>query len=332
VSDQVARFQPTVTVVRSEYDGSYRMEINWDDSCTGEIEYNEEYDEEEEVGHTDFCDEAYSWLMDVAKAHPALHNYPMTKPVFDPGMFNTAQLKVMPGQAMGIVGAQGNIQVMMGDDGMMKVIKDGVEVHPDLYAALGIKGKLVTAIPGPVIRTKLLDNEGNLVDAGVAGPARRRLPFPTCVFFLPPDKELEDGTADPPANLDWPYDRYLPYGTCTNKTIVGPNGFGVCRAMGAEMPSCGGYKPDEPVLLGSSEGPTPVTIKKLRTHSSRTEWIVETPEEKVMFRNSDGPAAEQAMAYKYFTDLTGEAPVPPEAPEPPAKPSFLRSVVGAAVR
>lgn len=316
---QLARFRPVVDIIRDD-NGMMSMQVDWEDCADGEHRYNEDYDEEESIGYTDFCDEAWGWLNELMATRPVLRQYP------EPGMIMTPDTTFTGGYAIGA----GQKMVLRLTDGRKWVLNPGEAVpddilpliHEDTLTKLGLKPA------GPKLVVKV-QQEDTLVDDPT--PHFRRPPHETCAWLLPAAQDIAAGSTVP-ENFEWPFDRFLPYPTCTNPALVGGRGFGPCVSADVQK-ACPKYEADAVAVLGrSTEGPVPVTISRRRVGQGTVSWRVEKEGQEIaLFRDPAGATAEQAMAYKYFIDSTGHGPVPPEPEaEPEPEPSFLRSLVGMA--
>lgn len=74
--------------------------------------------------------------------------------------------------------------------------------------------------------------------------------LPTCVFYNPSAESIEAGAK---RMKGWNLNKDFPYGVCTNVQVVGPGGFGPCRADSAtRMNRCNAYKPESLTLKGEA--------------------------------------------------------------------------------
>lgn len=151
--------------------------------------------------------------------------------------------------------------------------------------------------------------------------------FPTCAHFQPSDKAIEAGVT--PIEK-WPFDKHLPYHTCTNKDIVGPLGYGQCRIANSEMPQCNGYKAEEarPEGVGESKG-VPVFLERRRVGLGAPEWKLRRATEDGGEQTATWVGADAAAhACAALAKVSDTEPTMIKA-EPRRRP-FLAAMVGAA--
>lgn len=269
------KYNPQIHVWYDDLSGNVNMEFNWEESCQGEYEEDEEGDEQQ-VGWTDACDHVENWLTEVLGATPALLHYPPQQVQAEPA-YNPYAIKVAldPGQDQGLIAHK---------------------------------------------------NEWGNFQPGVAPPKPKA--FDTCVHFVPSEAEQANGK-QLPQDHEWPFDKYLPYGTCTNKAVVGPAGIGVCQFENHKMPRCGGYTVGAAQILGkSTEGPTPVTlqVRRVLLGDPLYEIVTEKAEPVVETIQADTPAEAKTKAVHRFIELTGTEPV--ADPPKPKGTKFVASLVG----